>query len=574
MLGSGGQPDLLKGLFLFRLGSVHRLVLLSYTKNVEKGVQSMKYLWEKITLKGQVMLFASLIVLLSLMILSVFMGYKQTDQTKENLAEKVRMSASHIANHTLVRESLIAGETNPTLIEVIEHIRAENDLLYIVVMDTDKIRFTHPVRKQIGQTFVGTDADSVFKGERYVSENIGTLGRSVRAFHPVWDDQGNQVGAVSVGISTDAITNAVLENALVLILVTAISLMIGLIGAWVLSNRLKKTLNGMEPKEIALAIQERDSMLQAVDDGILAINKAGEVLLVNDTAKQFLRRTGYHGYFERTPIQMIWPELNLQKALDSTSSFYNELTKKGDVETVVTCVPMYVHQQCVGALATFKERSQLDDMMRQLVGAEVYAHNLRSETHEFMNKLHIIQAMVETESYLELQDYIEDLSERYHLKTASAASELEKLVEDVSIAHYLTKQISWMEQMGVIVHLQSGIPWPSMNAKFIDVWVTVIGNTFENAWEAMQHKEDKRLTLTLKQVGGVLRYVIEDNGIGFSSIEQGEALKSTKNGDRGYGLANIQEQLRSFNGTIDILSEQEKGTIITVHIPFTKKWSK
>lgn len=530
----------------------------------------MKRLWERMTLKGQVMLFASLIVLLSLMILSLFMGYKQANQTKENLAEKVRMSASHIAHHTLVRESLIAGDTNPALIEVIEHIRAENDLMYIVVMDTDKKRFTHPVRKEIGQTFVGTDADSVFNGERYVSENVGTLGRSLRAFHPVLDDEGNQIGAVSVGISTDAIADAVLENILMLILIAAVSLMIGLIGAWVLANRLKKTLNGMEPKEIAIAIQERDSMLEAVDDGILAVNKAGEVLWVNNTAKQFLRRKGYQGEFERVPLKLIWPELNLQKALDSTSSFYNELIKKGDVETVVTCVPMYVHQQCVGALATFKERSHLNDMMRQLVGAEVYARSLRSETHEFMNKLHIIQAMVETESYLELKDYIEDLSERYHLKTASAASEVEKLVADVSIAHYITKQISWMEQMGVSVHLQSGTPWPSMNAEFIDVWVTVIGNTFENAWEAMQHKEDKRLTLTLKQVGGVLRYVVEDNGIGFSSNEQGKALKSTKKGDRGYGLANIQQKLRTFNGTIDILSEQEKGTIITVHIPFTE----
>jgi len=530
----------------------------------------MKRLWEKFSLKGQVMVFSSLVVLVSLMILSLFMAYHQSDQTKDYLAEKVRISASHMAYNELVRDSLMAGESNRTLIHVVERIRTENDLLYIVVMDNQKIRYTHPVRKQIGQTFVGTDAERVFTGESYVSENVGTLGRSMRAFHPVYDDQGKQIGAVSVGISTDAIANAVFTNQGILILVTAISLMIGLFGAWLLANRLKKTLNGMEPKEIALAMQERDSMLEAVDDGILAINQAGEVLLVNETAKQFLRRTGYQGDFERTPIHLIWPELKLDQALSETSAYYNELIKKGDVETVVTCVPMYVQNQCVGALATFKERSHLDDMMRHLVGAEVYARSLRSETHEFMNKLHIIQAMVETDSYKELKEYIEDLSDRYHVKTASATSEVENLVEDVSIAHYLTKKIRWMEQMGVSVHLQSGIPWPSMKGELIDVWVTVIGNTFENAWEAMQDKEDKKLTLTLKQVGGVLRYVIEDNGIGFSLAEQAETLKSTKEGDRGYGLANIKRKLAPFNGTLDILSEQEKGTVITVHIPYSE----
>lgn len=45
--------------------------------------------------------------------------------------------------------------------------------------------------------------------------------------------------------------------------------------------------------------------------------------------------------------------------------------------------------------------------------------------------------------------------------------------------------------MGVSVQVQSGTPWPSMNTALTDVWVTVIGNTFDNAWEAMQHKDEK-----------------------------------------------------------------------------------
>ncbi|MCM3397434.1 ATP-binding protein [Oceanobacillus profundus] len=530
----------------------------------------MKQLWGKVSLKGQVMLFTSLIVILSLLILSLFVAYNQSKNTKDNLAEKVQISASHIAYNTLIQDSLLVGETNQELIDYVELVREENDFLYIVVMDNQKIRFTHPDREKIGQTFVGSDAEEVLEGEKYTSEDIGTLGPSMRAFHPVWDQQGNQIGAVSVGIATKSIQEAVLENQIILIMITAISLILGLIGAWYLANRMKKTLNGMEPKEIALAVQERNSMLEAVNDGMLAINNTGEVLLANDTAQQFLRRTGYQGQFEHTPIDLIWPELKLQEAIKTKSTALHELIKRGDVETIVTRVPIYVNNQCVGALATFNERSQLNDLMRQLIGAEVYAHSLRSETHEFMNKLHIIQAMVETESYEELKDYIADISERYHLKTASAASQVGQLVEDVSIAHYLAKRIGWMEQMGVNVHVQSGIPWPSMNTEFIDTWVTVIGNTCDNAWEAMKHKEHKNLTLTLKQVGGVLRYVIEDNGIGFSASEQ-QVLISSKKGDHGYGIANIKKKIQLLNGTLDILSEKDKGTIITVHIPYTER---
>ncbi|WYQ54887.1 ATP-binding protein [Bacillus sp. FSL K6-0047] len=527
--------------------------------------------YKRLPLKGQIMLFSGLIVLVSILILSAFVANSQATGARDHLAEKVRISASHIAHSEMAKAALVAGETNDELKAYVETVREENDLQYIVVMDNDRIRYTHPVAERIGQMFVGEDAADVFNGHRYTSEGEGTLGPSMRAFEPVWDEAGNQIGAVSVGISTEAIAAAVKDSQSMLLWSVFCSLLIGIVGASMLGQSIKKTLNGLEPAEIALAVEERNSMLEAVDEGILAINNDSEVLLANNAAKQFLRRTGYHGEFDGVPIDRIWPELKLPEALTATSAFSNESIKKGDVETVATRVPMYVAGECVGALATFNERSHLDDVMRRLAGAEVYAHSLRSETHEFMNKLHIIHAMVETESYEELTNYIEQLSERYHKRTASAASQVEQLVEDVSIAHYLAQKIGWIEQMGVSVQVQSGTPWPSMNTALTDVWVTVIGNTFDNAWEAMQHKDEKKLTLTLKQAGGVLRYVIEDNGIGFSPTKQEASQRSTKGGDRGYGLANIREKLKPFHGTIDILSEKGEGTIVTIHIPYGEK---
>ena len=77
----------------------------------------MKQLWGKVSLKGQVMLFTSLIVILSLLILSLFVAYNQSKNTKDNLAEKVQISASHIAYNTLIQDSLLVGETNQELID-------------------------------------------------------------------------------------------------------------------------------------------------------------------------------------------------------------------------------------------------------------------------------------------------------------------------------------------------------------------------------------------------------------------------------------------------------------------------
>jgi CitB family two-component system sensor histidine kinase MalK len=47
-----------------------------------------------------------------------------------------------------------------------------------------------------------------------------------------------------------------------------------------------------------------------------------------------------------------------------------------------------------------------------------------------------------------------------------------------------------------------------------------------------------------------------------------EKGRSEKGGGRGYGLFLVHESVKQLNGTIHIISEKNKGTIIEVTIPF------
>ncbi|QIB27950.1 hypothetical protein G3A45_12120 [Caloranaerobacter azorensis] len=50
------------------------------------------------------------------------------------------------------------------------------------------IRYSHPNPKRIGQKFLGGDQYKVIKnGETYISKATGTLGKSMRAFTPIYD---------------------------------------------------------------------------------------------------------------------------------------------------------------------------------------------------------------------------------------------------------------------------------------------------------------------------------------------------------------------------------------------------
>ncbi|RQW19027.1 sensor histidine kinase [Bacillus sp. C1-1] len=520
---------------------------------------------EPLTLRTQTMLLSASIVLVALLLFGLFSAFQQASLTREQLADKVRISASHLQDHPVVVSALEADETTDELIRLTEAIREENEFLYIVVMDTDQKRYTHPVEDRIGEPFVGGDADLVFEGESYISEAVGFLGPSVRAFEPVYSQTDVLIGAVSVGISTDAINEAEAQAILTSLAGASGSLLIGMIGAYFLSNRIKKQLHGLEPQQIARLVNEREAILEAAGEGVIAINEEGKIIAINGAATTFLKATNHENSVEGKKINEVWPELKLEDVMEQREGSYDVVYQRSDLEAVVTKVPIFYQDLCIGALATFREKNQLDDIMKRLSGVETYAKSLRSETHEFMNKLHIISAMVETESYSELQNYIENLSLRYQQKKNSQLpEEVGKLVSDKSLAQFLARKTSVLEEQGINVLFQSGTPWPKLSSDLIDAWITIIGNTMDNAAEASLNHRETYIIVTIKQVGGVLRYVIEDNGKGFTPTQE---RQSTKNGDHGYGLENVRKEVSRFRGTIDLLSREGKGTIITIHIP-------
>ncbi|MBM7839711.1 sensor histidine kinase regulating citrate/malate metabolism [Alkalihalobacillus xiaoxiensis] len=523
---------------------------------------------QPLSLRTQTMLLSGGIVLVSLILFGLFSAYQQVTFTREHLADKVQISASHLKDHPLVTSALEAGSTSEELIEFVQDIRIENQFRYIVVMDTNQIRYTHPVADRIGKHFVGDDADLVFEGESYISEAVGFLGPSVRAFEPVYNDEGAIIGAVSVGIATDAI--AIAENKVIITsaIGAGISLLVGLVGAFYLANRIKSRLLGLEPQEIARFVNEREAILEAAGEGIIAINDTGNVIAANESALTFLQASGKEEAIEGKLISDVWPDLKLECIVTKRESQFDRVYHLGELEAVVTKVPIFYNRKCIGALATFREKKQLDDIMKRLSGAETYARSLRSETHEFMNKLHIISAMVETESYAELREYIGKLSERYQQKkNKQLPDEVAKLVSDVSLAQFLARKTEALEEQGITVLFQSGTMWPKLDPELIDAWITIMGNTIDNAVEASQSHENHFMIITIKQVGGVLRYVIEDNGKGFTPKQEQEGWMSTKAGDHGYGLENVRKEVDKYNGTFDVLSRVCKGTIVTIHIP-------
>ncbi len=102
-------------------------------------------------------------------------------------------------------------------------------------------------------------------------------------------------------------------------------------------------------------------------------------------------------------------------------------------------------------------------------------------------------------------------------------------------------------------------------------------NLISNAVDACLFDEDiskehqVTVTTSLEHDGGIVRFDVEDNGLGMSEEVQKKlfgSFFSTKGGKgTGLGLLVTMKLIEEHNGTINVVSEEGKGTIFTVRIP-------
>ncbi|WP_158232711.1 ATP-binding protein [Sporosarcina sp. P26b] len=302
---------------------------------------------------------------------------------------------------------------------------------------------------------------------------------------------------------------------------------------------------------------------------IIAINDQAEIVLVNQAAITLFRSAGVEGNPLGKSIQSFVPSLPLQQMLEDKKPQYDQELKLNGLDVVVTQVPVISNDQLVGALAIFRDKSELTSLVEQLTGARVYAETLRHQTHEFMNKLHVIMAMVHTKSYDELKEYTSYISDAYQKETGVVS----RLVKDPVIAGYLMSKLSESRESGILIKLDGNHPLPPLQKmEHMDKIITILGNLLDNACDAVSEQVDGEVQLTLDYVASQLQFSVRDNGPGIllENIEEVfEQGISSKGEGHGYGLYLAKIALDELNGEWTVSSTKGNGTEFTVRVPYT-----
>ncbi|WP_405889911.1 SpoIIE family protein phosphatase [Streptomyces sp. NBC_00133] len=239
------------------------------------------------TVAGQVFLLQVAIVVLlvaAAMVALVLQSRADSEREARNRSVAVAQTFAHAPGIEAALKS-----PNPTVVlqPLAEEARKRSEVDFIVVLNTDSIRYTHPKPDRIGKKFVGNVQPAL--GGGIVTEKInGTIGPLVQAVVPVIGRNGDVVGLVSAGITIEHVSGVAQDQFPLLFGAAGAVLLVTTGGTALVSRRLRRQTHGLGPAEMTRMYEHHDAVLHAVREGVLIVGGDGRLLLANDEARRLL----------------------------------------------------------------------------------------------------------------------------------------------------------------------------------------------------------------------------------------------------------------------------------------------
>jgi len=520
-------------------------------------------------LKEKITSFVIIILLISIGSITILSFIEMKRLLRDQIDRNMINIANSFASTYEVKEYLKGNEniSNELLNDEIEKARLKTDVEFIVVMDMNGIRYSHPVKDKIGEKFIGGDEQRVLStGEEYISTASGTLGVSVRAFTPIYDDN-KQIGAVAVGMLYNKFDNEVYSKMYKFIPIIIIGLILGASGAIALSYNIKKAIFGLEPEEIALILKQKETVIENIKEGIIALDNKGCITLFNEEASRIL------GIKEKDigrPITDFTYESMAGVVLNSGKPMKNvEIKARPGLDIMCKySILRGFKNQILGLVVTFEDLTEVRKMAEELTGIKNMAWSLRAQNHEFMNKLHTISGLVQLEEYEEAVKFINVVATSKKNITIIITDK----IKDVAIAALILSKYSKCEEerINLVIDENSKITkLPEyMNSQEI---VSVVGNLIENSIDAVKNDGTGEIYVKIYEEENQLKVITKDNGLGIPENIRDSIYQmgiTSKEGSRGFGMYIVKKIIDEAKGTIDF--KVDNGTTWNISIPMER----
>ncbi len=210
----------------------------------------------------------------------------RTDADREARNRSVAVAQS-FANSPGMVDALRSPDPTAILQPKAQSARIASGVDFIVVLNNQGIRYTHPDPARIGQKFVGT-YEPALHGQVVTQHVTGTLGPLVQAVVPVYAPDGSVVGLVSAGVTLSNVSTASERQLPVVLGAAAGAMGLATLGTALISRRLRRQTHGLGPVEMTRMYEHHAAVLHAVREGVMIVAGDGRLLLCNDEARRLL----------------------------------------------------------------------------------------------------------------------------------------------------------------------------------------------------------------------------------------------------------------------------------------------
>jgi len=323
----------------------------------------------------------------------------------------------------------------------------------------------------------------------------------------------------------------------------------------------------MGPLQVFRMWRVRHAMLEAVREGILAIDAEGRIVIANAEANRVFRAAGLTQNPIGQDVQGFLPRSRLGYVLLRGMPLYDQDYDLNGTALLVNYVPVRVNGRILGAIATFRDKTEMKQLADKLTGASFFAEALRVQTHEFMNKLHVILGLLHTGQTEELVGYVERISDAFQVEVGAVSSH----VKEPILAGFLLSKLSLAREHNVQFSISAdGVVLPPLHPEVIDDIITIVGNLVDNSFDAVQTVDHKQIVLSLRYADYRLAISVWDNGGGIQEKEVDTIFEkgySSKGDSRGYGLYLVQKTVERCGGRLE-LATGPNWTRFEIQIPY------
>ncbi|MDO8391771.1 MAG: sensor histidine kinase [Actinomycetota bacterium] len=522
----------------------------------------------RLGLSGQVLLLqlAVVIVVLGIVAGAAFLHARTT--LNEQYGQRALIVARTVATLPATRAALASGTPGGELQQLVEQIRKETDMTYIAVADTNGIRYTHPNTQRIGQQ-LSTDWSDVVAGATVISTETGTLGRTVRAKVPVRDSAGTIVGLVSVGVLAETVNEESLEALWTVLGYGGASLLLGVAGTGIVARLLRRKTLGLRPDEITALFEHREATLLSIREGVVTLDRNSRITLLNGEAKRLLDLDDEA--IGSTLVSVVDSAHVAEFIGDSLGGPETVIVVAGRV-LVVSHREVSVSGQAIGSVITLRDRTELEELVRELATVSGMADALRAKAHEYSNRLHTIAALIELGHY---DDAINLVASETRIAQALSDA-INDDVGDPLLNALLLAKTSQANERGIRLLVQADRDLVGAGLLAPNDVVAVVGNLVDNAIDAVCIVSDPTIHVSLHAEGDTLVVAVDDNGPGVpaDAVDQifglGFTTKVESNdrtlGRRGIGLALVADAVARHNGDITVAVSEHHGARFTARL--------